>query len=290
MRPHMLSPWLLCRQRHLWICNLTAFLIAKLLSKLYCTGRTTLHTFSAGDTFLFIHMGNVGWTWHIRSVKQLWSTQCITYIDITVTYGKNLVCPINICNLMYESVVFGLPEYIQRLFPWNVAAVLLCLNNIICHIAHSNAPSFRIVSTAFIVSQTWASAGARTGSVFAVVFIQPVWYVLQIYGFVFHLNRLFNRYYMHSDTCTALWHERCNFLQGQTWHMLKESSHLRIRLKNACIHIKEFCTPRHIHRQNILLFVGIILPVIFQNTFAGHLFQQCLAFLFFHSGNLYNFR
>ena len=53
--------------------------------------------------------------------------------------------------------------------------------------------------------------------------------MLQIHGFVLHLDRFFDRNDMHTDTGTALRYKRRDLLQRQTGHMLKKCTHLRIR-------------------------------------------------------------
>ena len=168
---------------------------------------------------------------------------------------------------MNKTIFFCLPEDFQCLLLCDIVTIFLCFNNIISHITYRNTPSFRIIAASFIMCQTRSAAGTWTCCIFTFVFTQPVGNMFQINGLIFHFNCLFNRNDMHTDTCSAFWNKWCNLFKRQTGHMFKEDTHFRIGFKNIRIHIEEFCTSRHIHRQDILLFRSFILPVIFQNTF-----------------------
>ena len=169
---------------------------------------------------------------------------------------------------MYKTIFFCLSENIQCLFFGNISSVFLCLYNIICHITNCNAPSFRIIGAAFVMCQSGTTAGTRTCCIFSLIFTKPVGNMFQINRFIFHLNCFFNRDDMHTDSGTALRYKWSNFLQWQTGHMFKKCTHFRVGFQYFCVHIKEFRTSRYIHRQDILLLMCRIFPVVFEKSFA----------------------
>ena len=284
----MLTPRLILRQRNARIGDLAALFIAELLPQLDRTCRAALDTFTTGNAACLIHFGNISRAGHIWCIEQLRRTQRITDIDITVTDSKNLVCTIDISDLVYKAVFFCSFKDLKCLFFGNIATILLCLHNVICHITHSDAPALRIIRTALTVGQAGTTAGTRACRIFALVLFQPVGNMLKVDGFIFHLNGLFHRNDMHTNTGTTFRYERCDLFQRQTGHMFKKCPHLRIAVQNAGIHIEKFSTTRHVHRQYILFDMGIIFPVVFQETLAGHFFEQCFTLVLCQSGKLHH--
>ena len=169
---------------------------------------------------------------------------------------------------MYKAVFFCLSENIQCFFFRNITSVFLRLHNVVRHVSDRNAPAFRIICTAFIMCQSGTTAGTWTCSIFSLVFTEPVGNVFQIYRLIFHLNCFFYRDDMHAYSGTALRYKWGDFFQRQAGHMLKKCSHLRIGFQNFCIHIKKFCASRYIHRQDILLLMCSVFPVVFEKAFA----------------------
>ena len=110
--PHFRSPLLLWRKRHLRILYLWAIFFAKLLSKCGSSRRAYLHTATAGNTLFCFNMRYICWTWHVRCIKKLWCTECITYVYIAVTYGKNLIFSVYICNLVNKTIILCFFKYL----------------------------------------------------------------------------------------------------------------------------------------------------------------------------------
>ncbi len=154
MGPHMFAPLLFLWKGHLRISNLTAIFLTQLLPQFHGARRAGFHTFAAGNTFLLIHLRNISRTGHVRCIKQLGSAERIAHIHVAVAYGKNLVSPVYIGNLVDETILFRLSENIQRLFLRDIPSVLLGLHHVIRHITHCYAPAFRIISAAFVMVQT----------------------------------------------------------------------------------------------------------------------------------------
>ena len=224
----MLAPRLFGRKRDPRIFYFASLFVTQFLSQFYRTCRTEFHTFSTGHTVGFFYFRHVCGTGHIRCVKELGSTQRITDIDITVTDCKDLICTVDIGDLMHKSIILCCLQDLQS-FPFiDISSVFLCLHNIVCHITDSDTPAFRIVRAALSVGQTGTTAGTRACRVFSFIFTQPVRNMFQIYGFVFHLDGFLHRDNMHPDTGPAFRHERCDLLQRQTGHMFKKGSHLRV--------------------------------------------------------------
>ena len=244
----MFAPRLFRRKRNPRILHFASLFVTQLLTQFYRPCRTEFHAFSASYTVGFFYLRHVSGTGHIRGVKKLGGTQCITDIHVTVTDCKDFVSTVDVCDLMYESVVLCYLQNLQCLRFIDIASVFLCFHYIICHISDGDTPAFRIVRAALSVGQAGTTAGTRACRVFSLIFVQPVGNMFQIYGFIFHLDRFFHRDNMHTDTGTAFRHERCDLLQRQTGHMFKERSHLRVRVQDVCVHVEKFCTSRYIHR------------------------------------------
>ena len=170
----MLTPGLFRGKRHLRILDLAALTVAELLSQLNSACRAAFHTLTAGHTFCLLYFSHVSRTGHIRCIKQLRCTQCIADIYITVTDGKNFVRTVDVGDLVHKTVVLRCLKDLQCFLFRNIAAIFLCLHYIVCHITHSDTPAFRIISAAFIVSQTGTTAGTGAGSILALVFAQPI--------------------------------------------------------------------------------------------------------------------
>ena len=284
----MLTPGLFRGKRHLRILDLAALTVAELLSQLNSACRAAFHTLTAGHTFCLLYFSHVSRTGHIWCIKQLRRTQRITDIDITVADSKNLVRTVDIGDLVYKTVVLSHFKDLQCFLFRNIASVFLGLHHIIRHISHSYAPTLRIIGTAFIMRQTGTTTGTGTGCIFSLVLAQPIGNMLQINGLILHLDGLLHRNYMHTDTGTALRHKGGDLFQRKSRHVLEKDTHFRMLVQHLSIHVKEFSTARHVHGQHILFFMCLILPVVFQKAFSGHLLQKCLTFFLFQTGKLYD--
>ena len=269
-RPHMRSPFYLWRQRLFWIFNSASVLLTQFLPKFNCTRRTIFNTSSTGNTIICCNTRHISWAWHVRRIKKLRCSKCITYIYIAVAYCKYFILTVNISYLMNKSILFSDPHYIQSFFSCNVTSALICLYNIICHIADCYTPAFRIICTTLVKSFSWTAAWTWTGCILSIIFIKPMWNMLNRYRPIFHFYCFLNRYYMHTDTCTSRRNHWCNFLKRKSAHPLKKSSHLRIFFQKLLIHICKFCTSWHKHWEYILFLSVSIFPVILYNTIDSH--------------------
>ena len=105
-------------------------------------------------------MCHIGGTGHVRCVEQLGGTQCVANIYITVTDGKDLVFSVDICDLMYKSVVLGTLEDIQCFLHRDVLSALIGLHNVVGHIADRDTPAHLVVTAAFVIGLSGTAAGA----------------------------------------------------------------------------------------------------------------------------------
>ena len=172
--PHMRSPWLLRRQRLLRVSHCCSVFFTQLLSQLQRSSRAMLHTASARHTVLCGHMGYIRRAGHVRGIEQLRGAQCIAYIHVTITDRKDLILSIDIRDLVHKSVILCFFQDLIYFFSGDIASAFIGLNDVVCHIAHSDTPAFRIIGAAFIVRQTGTTAGTGAGSILALVFAQPI--------------------------------------------------------------------------------------------------------------------
>ncbi len=105
--PFLRAPRHIIRQFRLRIGHRTAILTAELLSQFRRTHRADLHALAAGHTFVFVHMGTVCGSGHVRRIEKLGRTDRITDTRCTVADRDDFIFPVNIGNLMDVPMAFG---------------------------------------------------------------------------------------------------------------------------------------------------------------------------------------
>ena len=250
-----------------------AVLGAQLLPQLDGARGAVFHTAAAGNAVFGFHLRHIGRTAHIGRIEQLAGAQGVADVDVAVADGKNFVLAVNVGDLVHKTVVLGAPQDLQHLVVSNIMA-LFGLHQIIGHIAHADAPVLRVVGAALAHAGAGHAAGARAGRVFAFVFFQPVGNVLDIGGPVLCFNGFFHGDDVHPDARAARRNHGGDVLQGQEGHALKKSRHLGIVLDLLLVHIEKFRAAGYEHRQNVLLFMPFVFPVVLQQAHATHLVQQ----------------
>ena len=185
---------------------------AQLLTQLHRTGGAILHTTTAGHTLRLVHLGNVRRAGHIGRIKQLRSPQGIANIHIAVADGKDFVLTVNVGDLVHKAVVLGTLQDLQHLIVGHIMA-FVGLYQIVRHIAYADAPVLGIIAAALAQFGAAHTAGAGTGGILALIFLQPVGNMLHIDRLIFRLNGLFHRNHMHTDTGTAGGHHGGDLLQ-----------------------------------------------------------------------------
>ena len=133
------------------VFEIRAVLVAELLPELYGTCRASFNALAARYAVLFCNLGGIGASRKIRRVKQKRCAKSVAYLNIAVTYIKYLIFTVNVCNLVNKTVFFCLFKYFVYFFSCYVTSTFVSFNNIICHIAYSNTPAFRIIGTAFVI-------------------------------------------------------------------------------------------------------------------------------------------
>ena len=201
-----------------------AFLRTQLLPELHRSRRTVFHAPPAGDTVFCRYPSHVRRTGHVRSVEQLGGPKRVADIDIAVADGKYLVPSVYVRYLMDKPIVLGALQDIQNFFICNVSSTLVRLHHIVRHITYRDTPVLGIVRTAFVICLSGHSARTWACSVFSVILSQPVGYVLDIHGFIFHLNGFLHRYDVHAYPRAALRHHGRDLLQRKPGHALEESA------------------------------------------------------------------
>ena len=252
-----------------------AVLRAELLAQLDRARGAVLHTAPAGHAVLRLDTRHVGRAAHVRRVEQLACAQRIADVDVAVADGKNLVLAVDVRDLVHKAVVLGLLQDLHDLIVGHVMP-LVGLDEVVGHIAHADAPVVGVVAAALAHGGAGHTAAARTGSILAVVFFQPVRDVLNVGGPVLGLDGFFHRDDVHTDACAARGHHGGDVLQRQKRHPLKEGCHLGVVGDLLFVHVEELCAAGHEHRQDVLLFAAGILPVVLQQTDDGHLLQKRL--------------
>ncbi len=147
--PFLRSPFNLVRELCYRIFN-CAVLGTKLLSQLDSAGRAILNTAAAGNAVFGCDAGNISGTAQVGSVEEQRGSQAIADIDITVANSKDLVLAVDIGDLMHIASVFGFFHDAHDFVIVDIAAAFVGFHNIVSHVAHGNAPVFRIVGTAFV--------------------------------------------------------------------------------------------------------------------------------------------
>ena len=102
--------------------------------------------------------------------------------------------------------------------------------------------------------------------------------------FLFCRDCFFYRDDMHSDSGSAGRNHRCDFFKWKSGHIFKEICQDRVFFHLLFIHHHKFCTAGNKHRQDILLMMVGVLPVIFDHTDHGHFIQQLLHTFWIFAG------
>ena len=272
----------------LGILHLLAVLGAQLLTQLDGTGGADFHALAAGNAVVLFHPCHIGAAGQVGGIEQLRGTQGIANIDVAVADSKDLVCAVDVGDLVYKAVFFALAEDLQSFFLGNVAAAFTGLHHIVGHIAHGNTPALGIVGTALVKGLAGLAAGTGRSGILALVLIQPVRDVLHRNGLVFRFNGLFHRDHVHTDARASGRHHGGDLLQGQTAHPLEETAHFGMFLQNCIVHVGELSAAGNEHGQHPLLGAGGVLPVVFQNALEREVVQDLLQFRLGLAGELYH--
>ena len=187
---------------------------------------------------------------------------------------------------MHKAVVLGPLQNAQHLVVVHIVA-LVGLHQVVRHVAHADAPVLRVIAAALAQLCPAHAAAAGAGGVLAVVLFQPVADVLDVHRLVLGLDGLLHRDDVHADPGASRRHHGRDVLQRQEGHPLKEGGHLRVLVDLVLLHVEEFGAARHEHGQNILFFVPLVLPVVFQQADVAHLIEQLLQLLGAPAGGLH---
>ena len=259
---------------------------AQLLAQLHRARGAELHTAAAGHTVLGGHVGHIGRAAQVGGVEHLAQTQRVADVHVAVADGEDLVLAVNVGDLVHEAVVLGPLQDAQHLVVVHIVA-LFGLHQIVRHVAHADAPVFRVVAAALAQLCPAHAAAAGAGGVLAVVLFQPVADVLDVHRLVLGLDGLLHRDDVHADARAPGGYHGGDVLQGQEGHPLKEGGHLRVLLDLVLLHVEELGAARHEHGQNVLLFMPLVLPVVFQKADVAHLIEQRFQLLGALAGGLH---
>ena len=260
-----------------------AVLGADLLAQLHGTGGAVLHAAAAGHAVLRLHLGNIGAAAQVGRVEELGCPQGVADVDVAVADAENLLLAVDVGDLVDEAVVLRLAENLKGLLLGDVAAPV-GLHDVVCHVAHGDAPVLRIIGATLVEGPAGQAAGAGGFGVLTLVLVQPVGDVLDGDGLALGGDGLLHRDDVHADARAAGRHHGSDPLQGLEAHALEELAKLRVLLQLLGIHIRELGAAGDKQRDHIpLLVVRVlavqVLPVVLDQAHHAHLEQQLLQML-----------
>ena len=291
LAPHMLAPTVIVRQRLLRIAYFATVGMTQLLSEFYRTRRAILHTPSASNALVFVHVRNVCATRHIWRIEQLAGTQRIAYIKIAVAYGKDFTFTVDIGNLVYKSVVFGTFQNIHCLFVGYVNTFAR-FAAIVRHIPYADTPQIAIVGTALVKQLSSVTTTAHACADMPFVTFEPVTDMFDVHRLIFHFDGFFHGYDMHAYACSSRRHHCGDVFQRQKGHALEKHGKLRMTVHKPFVHVCVLCRAGDKQRNPILAiflielrtgdrtFLGVLVAVVvFQHTEFAEFLQQSVEFL-----------
>ena len=190
---------------------------------------------------------------------------------------------------MDEAVFLRLMQNFQHFIVGDVMTAIR-FDDVPRHVAHGDAPVFRVVAAALAELGAGHTAGAGGSGVNAVVFFQPVGDMLDGNGLVLRLDRLFHRDDVHTDAGASGRHHGSDLFERQERHALKERRDLRMLVDLRLAHIKELRAARNELRQRPALFMVRVLsveifPVVLNKTDVRHLGEQLFQLILALAGN-----
>ena len=220
---------------------------AKFLSEFYRSGGAVFHALAARHAFVFFNPCDVRASGHIRRVEKLRRTQSVADIDIAVADCENLVFAVDIRDLMYETVLFGVFQNLHCLVVSDIAAFAR-FAAVIRHIADTDAPFFTAVAATF--AQFRPAVTARTNAYAKVTFVlfEPIRNMLDIHCAVFHLDCFLDGDNVHTDSRASRGNHRRDHCQGKIRHTLEEHREFRMIVKLLLYHVREFRRTGNEHR------------------------------------------
>ena len=258
------APVIVIGQLMLGILN-GAVLGAELLAELDGARGAVFNTAAAGHAVFGGNSRNICRAGHIGRVEKLGGAQCVADIDVAVAYSDDLILAVDIGYLMDISVILGLLEDIQRFLIAYVAAALLGLDYVLCHVADGYAPILRIVAAALAQYGSAHTAGAGACRVL-IIFIQPMGNMLYIQRLLFGGYGLLDRNHVHTYARSAGRHHFGHLYKRQNGHALEKSCGLGIFVKAVPAHVGILRASDDEYRQNVLKLLFGIFPVVLKNA------------------------
>ena len=284
--PLVLAPFHSIRQL-LFGIGLRPVFGAEFLSEFHGSGGAVLDAAAAGHAVLRVYFGHIGTAAHVGRIEQLRRTQRVANLHVAVADGKDLALAVDVRHLMHETVVFSFAEDSHRLVVGDVVSAAR-LAQVICHIAHTDAPITVVVGAAFVQFLAAIAATADTHADVSLVFLEPIADMFDINGLVLHGDGFLHGNDMHADARTAHGDERRDLLEREEGHALEEHRELGMTVHEFGVHVRIFGAARHKHRHPVdavlaveggagvgSLPVGIVVAVVvFQHAEIGKAVQQ----------------
>ena len=281
--PGVFAPDQPVRQRRMGVGHGGAVLFAQLLAQLHGAGGTGLHALAAGHAVLLRHLGGVGAAGEVRRVEQQGGPQGVADFYVAVADVEDLVCAVDVGDLMDKAVLFRQSQNLERPLLGDVVGAA-GLHGVIGHVAELDAPVVDIVRAAVSGDRPGGAAGADTGGDMALVFFQPVGDVLQVHRLIFGFNGLFHGDDVHTDAVAARGNHLGDAREGDKRHALEEGGHRRILFDPVHGGVEQLRRAGHKEGKPVALDPGPVLQftvvvvivaiVVFENADPGHLLQQ----------------
>ena len=258
---------------------------AELLAQPGGAGRAHLNATTAGNALVLLDLGDIGRARQVGRVEQLRGAQGITHVDVAVADSEDLVLAVDVGDLVHEAVVLGLAQDVVNLVAGHVMATI-CLDHVVGHIAHGDAPIGRVVGAALTHHATARAATAGAGGILTLVFVEPMLDMLNRHRRARGIDSLLDRNDVHADTGASERHHRRSLGQRPLGRLLKELGIDRMLLELAHAHVEELGGTRHQHGQHPLLGALGVFPVVLEQTRVAHVVEHLLDIGLGHAGEL----
>ena len=183
--------------------------------------------------------------------------QGVAYLHVAVADGEYLAFAVDVCYLVYESVVFGFLENSHTLVVGDIMSAV-GLHQIFRHVAHADTPVVVVVRAAFVQALAPDTARADSYCQMSLIAFEPVADMLDVSRLVLHRDGFLHGDDVHTDTASAHRYHRGYFLQRQEGHALEEHAQLRVFLHQLLVHVGVFGAAGHEHRHPIDTVLAVV--------------------------------
>ena len=170
--PLLFRPYTAFRQLALRIFDL-AVLCAELLSESDSACRADLYALAAGYALLCVDLGCVCGSGQVRCVEELRCTESVADSDRAVADREDLVLAVDVCYLVYISLLLSCLEYLESFFISDVVAHA-GIFAVVSKVAETHAPVLLDVSGTFASLLLLLTAGADAQTDLAFILLEPV--------------------------------------------------------------------------------------------------------------------